>query len=112
MKNVLVLMPVEARHKEKIEAAGKDCHIVYSRPDQVTEEMIRSANVIFGNPKAEMIGASENLEWLQLESAGTDAYIVPGVLNAKTVLTNATGAYTKAVSEHAFALTLMLQKKL
>ena len=66
MKNVLVLMPVEARHKEKIEAAGKDCHIVYSRPDQVTEEMIRSANVIFGNPKAEMIGASENLEGLQL----------------------------------------------
>ena len=58
MKNVLVLMPVEARHKEKIEAAGKDCHIVYSTPAQVTEEMIRSANVIFGNPKAEMIGAS------------------------------------------------------
>ena len=112
MKNVLVLMPVEARHKEKIEAAGKGCSIVYSSPNQVTEEMIRSANVIFGNPKAEMIGASENLEWLQLESAGTDAYIVPGVLNAKTVLTNATGAYTKAVSEHAFALTLMLQKKL
>ena len=38
--------------------------------------------------------------------------LYPGVLNAKTVLTNATGAYTKAVSEHAFALTLMLQKKL
>ena len=112
MKNVLVLMPVEARHKEKIEAAGKGCSIVYSSPNQVTEEQIRSANVIFGNPKAAMIGASENLEWLQLESAGTDAYIVPGVLNAKTVLTNATGAYTKAVSEHAFALTLMLQKKL
>ena len=112
MKNVLVLMPVEARHKEKIEAAGKGCSIVYSSPNQVTEEQIRSANVIFGNPKAAMIGASENLDWLQLESAGTDAYIVPGVLNAKTVLTNATGAYTKAVSEHAFALTLMLQKKL
>ena len=112
MKNVLVLMPVEARHKEKIEAAGKGCSIVYSTSDQVTEEQIRSANVIFGNPKAALIGASENLEWLQLESAGTDAYIVPGVLNAKTVLTNATGAYTKAVSEHAFALTLMLQKKL
>ena len=112
MKNVLVLMPVEARHKEKIEAAGKGCSIVYSSPNQVTEEQIRNANVIFGNPKAAMIGASENLDWLQLESAGTDAYIVPGVLNAKTVLTNATGAYTKAVSEHAFALTLMLQKKL
>lgn len=112
MKNVLVLMPVEARHREKIEAAGAGCNIIYARPDTVTEEMIRSANVILGQPKADMIGASENLEWLQLESAGTDAYIVPGVLSGKTVLTNATGAYTKAVSEHAFALTLMLQKKL
>ena len=76
MKNILVLMPVEARHKEKIEAAAKDCSVVYSTPAQVTEEQVRKANIIFGNPR------------------------------------NATGAYTKAVSEHAFALTLMLQKKL
>ncbi|MER2150419.1 MAG: D-2-hydroxyacid dehydrogenase [Candidatus Limivicinus sp.] len=112
MKTVLVLMPVEARHREKLEAAGAGCSFVYSSPQQVTEAQIRSANVILGQPKAGMIGASENLEWLQLESAGTDAYIVPGVLSAKTVLTNATGAYSKAVSEHAFALTLMLMKKL
>ena len=112
MKNVLVLLSVEERHKKKIEAAGAGCSIVYSSADQVTEEQIRGANIILGNPKASMIGASENLEWLQLESAGTDAYIVPGVLHEKTVLTNSTGAYTKAVSEHAFAMTLMLQKKL
>ena len=112
MKKVLVLMPAEARHREKLEAAGAGCSFTYSTPAEATEAEIRSANVILGNPKAGMIGASENLEWLQLESAGTDAYIVPGVLSAKTVLTNATGAYSKAVSEHAFALTLMLMKKL
>ena len=112
MKKVLVLMPVEARHREKLEAAGTGCDFIYSSPDKVTREQVQSANVILGQPKAEMIGASENLEWLQLESAGTDAYIVPGILSTKTVLTNATGAYSKAVSEHAFALTLMLMKKL
>ena len=112
MKNVLVLMPVEARHKAKLEAAGAGCSFIYCKPEEVTEEQIRSANAILGQPKADMIAASENLEWLQLESAGTDAYVKPGVLNAKTVLTNATGAYSKAVAEHAFALTLMLQKKL
>lgn len=112
MKNVLVLMPVEARHKEKLEAAGAGCRFTYSRPEQVSAEAIRSANIILGQPQAEMIGASEKLEWLQLESAGADAYVKSGVLNEKTVLTNATGAYSKAVAEHAFALTLMLQKKL
>lgn len=111
-KTVLVLLPVEARHKEKLEAAGAGCRFVYSDPDAVTAEQIQAANIILGLPKADMIRASRNLEWLQLASAGTDPYIVPGVLDPETVLTNATGAYSKAVSEHAFALTLMLTKKL
>ena len=112
MKNILVLLPVEARHKEKLETAGAGCRFVYSSPDAATEEQLQAANIIIGLPDAGKLHASENLEWLQLASAGTDPYIVPGVLNAKTVLTNATGAYSKAVSEHAFALTLMLMKKL
>lgn len=111
-KNVLVLLPTEARHREKLEAAGAECCFVYSRPDEVSLEQIQAANVIIGQPKPDMLRASENLEWLQTASAGVDPYIVPGVLAAKTVLTNATGAYSKAVSEHAFALTLMLIKKL
>ena len=60
MKNVLVLMPVEARHKEKIEAAGKDCSIVYSTPDQVTEEQIRSL----------MTAVPTNLQQLILHAKG------------------------------------------
>ena len=70
MKNVLVLMPVEARHKAKLEAAGKGCCFTYCTPGEVTAEQIQGANAILGQPKAEMIAASENLEWLQLESAG------------------------------------------
>lgn len=111
-RNVLVLLPVEARHKEKLETAGTGCRFAYSDPDTVTAEQIQAANIILGLPKADMIKASKNLEWLQLASAGADPYIVQGVLDPKTVLTNATGAYSKAVSEHAFALTLMLTKKL
>lgn len=112
MKNVLVLMSVEDRHKKKLEGAGSGCHFVYSSPEAVTDQEIQKANVIMGQVDADRIRASENLELLQLESAGTDAYILPGVLNSKTVLTNATGAYNQAVAEHAFALTMMLIKKL
>ena len=111
-KTILVLMPVEARHKEKLEAAGAGCSFVYSSPGEVTAEQMQAANIILGQADPAKLHASPKLEWLQLESAGTDAYIVPGVLDAGTVLTNATGAYSKAVSEHAFALTLMLMKKL
>ena len=112
MKKVLILMELNAAQREKLEAAGAGAVLRFSLPDRVSEDEVQEANIIIGQPKAEMIRASERLELLQLESAGADAYIVPGVLNEKTVLTNATGAYSQAVAEHAFAMTLMLQKKL
>ena len=111
-KRVLVLLPLEERHRRRLEAAGEGCCFEYSRPAEADGEMIRRANIIFGKAKPGLIGASENLEWLQLDSAGADAYVKPGILHEKTLLTNATGAYSTAVAEHAFALTLMLQKKL
>ena len=112
MKNVLVVIPVQEKHRARLEEIGKDCVIVYSSPKEVTAEQVAEANVVIGNIPANLIQASENLELLQLDSAGTDAYIVPGVLAKKTVLCNSTGAYSRAVSEHAAALTMMLMKKL
>ena len=112
MKNILVALPVQDRHKAKLEAAAPECRFVYCGEDGATKELVQDANIIVGNVPAGLIGASDKLELLQLSSAGTDAYIVPGVLAENTILTNSTGAYGKAVSEHAFAITLMLQKKL
>lgn len=111
MKNILCILPVEKRHREKLEkAAGQAINFVDA--DKLSEAQVKEANIIIGCVPAEYIGGSENLELLQLHSAGTDPYIVPGVLAEKTVLTNATGAYSKAVSEHALACLLTLQKKL
>ncbi|MCR5090963.1 MAG: D-2-hydroxyacid dehydrogenase [Oscillospiraceae bacterium] len=110
--NLLVLLSVDTEQKKRLESIASGCTVVYADPEEVTEEQVTRANIILGNPPAAMIRGSENLKLLQLESAGTDAYLAPGVLNAKTALCNATGAYGPAVSEHAFALTVMLMKKL
>ena len=74
--------------------------------------MIEAADVIIGNVKPDRLHAPERLQWLQLNSAGADAYVKPGILRSTTMLTSATGAYGKAVAEHSFAMLLMLQKKL
>ena len=111
-KTVLVVVPAEERHKEKLEKAGKGCRFVYSSHTGVTEEQIAQADAIIGTVPAAMIHASPRLSLFQLNTAGADPYVVPGVLSENTVLCNATGAYSKAVSEHAFAMMLMLQKKL
>ena len=112
MKNVLVLLPVQERHKEILRAAGEGCELTFVPADEVTEAQVQAAEVILGNPPAELLKASEQLKLLQVSTAGTDPYIAPGVLGPHTLLTNSTGAYSQAVAEHAFALTLMLQKKL
>ena len=112
MKQILVNMELEPRHKQKLEAAAPGCAFTYAPGAALTEEQVRSADIIIGNPPPAWIAASPRLELMQFFSAGADPYIKPGVLHPDTRLTNATGAYGKAVSEHALAATLMLMKKL
>ena len=112
MKKVLCVLPVEQRHKEKLESAAKDCKFTYVPAKDVTEEQVQSAEIIVGCVPASMIKESKKLELLQLNTAGTDPYIVPGVLGKNTVLVNATGAYSKAVAEHGLAMYFTLHKKL
>ena len=110
MYKVYVMLPARQEHRERLAAAAKNCEIIYS--EKLSREQIADADIIIGNPSPGKIKASPKLKLLQLFSAGADPYLPEGVLNENTVLTNATGAYSKAVSEHGFAQTLMLQKKL
>ena len=112
MKKVLIAFDIQEKEKaafqEAVDRTGRDCELVFTPPAEVTAEQIQQANFILGNVPPQMIGASEKLDVLQVFTAGTDGYAVEGVLADKTVLCNGTGAYGLAVSEHAFALTMML----
>lgn len=116
MKKILIALDIEEKDKtafrKAAEAAGADCEFVFTSPADATEEQVAQSCFIVGNVSPKKIAASENLDVLQLFSAGADPYMPKGVLAAKTALCNATGAYGQAVSEHAFAMTLMLIKKL
>lgn len=112
MKKVLVTLPLEAEHKEQLLAAGAGCEMIFLDLGEVTEADIAAADILIGNVPAGMISGAPNLEWVQLGSSGADAYVKPGVLHPATKLTNSTGAYSKAVAEHALAATMMLQKNL
>lgn len=112
MKNILVTLPVNEAQRARLDAAAEGCQIAYIQAGQVTVTDIAEADVIVGNVPANLIQKSERLELLQLNSAGADAYIKPGILAKSTVLCNATGAYSRSVAEHAVALTLMLMKNL
>ena len=116
MKTILIALETEEKDKaafrQAAEAAGADCSFIFTTAEAVTEEQIAQASFLLGNVSPKKLAAARELDVVQLFSAGADPYLPKGVLPERTALCNATGAYGQAVSEHAFALTVMLIKKL
>lgn len=112
MKKILILVPVEPEDKSFLESKYPGAVFTYSSLELVTEELILEADIIVGNAPADMVSKNTHLELLQLNSAGADEYIRPGVIRGNTKLANATGAYGLALSEHMLGMLLMLLKKL
>lgn len=112
MKNVLVVMPFQQAHKDYIESIGTGCSFTYSSISDATDEQVAQADIIIGNASPEQVRGAEHLQWMQLNSAGADPYCGNGVIRPGTILTNATGAYGLAVSEHMVAASMMLCRKL
>ncbi len=113
-KRVLVTLPLDEEQKEDfsklIEDAGGCASFI--REHDVMACDIAGTSVIIGNIPAHLLHAPASLEWLQTSSAGYDHYLAEGRLSPHTLLTNATGAYGQAVSEHMLASLLCLMKKL
>lgn len=112
MSRILVVIPVEEKHKKYLEDIGKSCQFEYARVKTVTEEQVRRADIIIGNVSTAMLKEADCLKWIQLNSAGTDGYCSPGILKDGVILTNATGAYGLAISEYMVGMSFMLQNKL
>lgn len=111
-KNILVLIPVNEKHKQMLEEKAPSSVFTYETRATVNVAQVQRANIIIGNVAAEMIEGSLNLEWLQLESAGTGTYINDGVMPDNAILTNASGAYGLAISEYMLGVLLELFKNL
>ena len=50
MKNILVNLQVEPRHKAKLEAAAPGCAFTYAPGKELTREQVEKAQIIIGNP--------------------------------------------------------------
>lgn len=111
MKHVIVTIPMEEEQKQRLEQQLPDAEYAYVKADLVTDQQLEQAEIILGNLPPERIAIASKLEWLQLNSSGSDAYVKPGVLRKGAALTNSTGAYGLAISEHLLAQTFFLKKK-
>ena len=112
MKTISCLIRLSENEKSEFQAAAGN-NKIYFFDGELTEEqrpIVENSNVIIGNPPASWVAGSTALEFLQLQSAGVDAYV--GSLPQGVLLANATGAYGLAISEYMVGMIFGIYKKL
>ena len=106
--NILFVTPIP-EDKKSLFTAIPGARIIFKDRASVTAEDLEGIDAVLGNLPAPLVSAAESVRWLQLDSAGADPY---RALPERIVLTNASGAYGEAISEHLLACTLAVMKKL
>ncbi len=110
--NILVTIPYAEEEKERLAKICPDAVFTFSTPDDADASIVSEADIILGNVKPTTINMSPRLKWLHLSFAGADTHTAEGVLSPDTILTNSSGAYGIAISEHMLGMLLMMFKKL
>jgi phosphoglycerate dehydrogenase-like enzyme len=77
-----------------------------------TDSEEAEAMVWLGSPSGLAEVLHENVGWVQLHSAGVEAWMESGVVDGRRVFTSAVGAYAGTVAEHALALMLAGARRL
>ena len=82
---IVVAMPVTEEHKKWLNAAAGDYPVYFADNQaavgvQVPEDVLSDTEIIIGNLEPELVKKAPHLRWMQLNSAGTGAYIKKGVL--------------------------------
>lgn len=114
MKKIVCLLHLSPKEQERFRLTAGEHQIRFlsheDLKDPENQNYLFDANMIIGNPPPKLIRHSTSLELLQLQSAGTNAYLedilLPGVL-----LANATGAYGLAISEYMVGMVFQIYKK-
>lgn len=125
-RRALVLLPAGSSLRERLRESAPDFEFVFATPEEAAHpdcicpqrseeelsELCRGCEVVIGAAPLDALQSSSELRFLQLTTAGTEPYAVPGKLDERITIANATGAYGTAVAEHMLASLLMLWKKL
>lgn len=112
LNNILVTLPLDKEQKVKIESISPASQFTYRPASQVEESEIGNYDAILGNVPVELLKHAEQLKWNRLGGVGTEGYDQAGAMPEKAVLTNAAGAYGRAVAGQAFGMLWTLMKKL
>ena len=115
MIKAAVLFSCDSAQKEMLETAGKG-RVEFMYIDGVRREkrleLLREAEIVFGEPGIREIRECPRLKWIQMSWAGTDVYTMREGFPRKVKVTNAKGCFQVVIGEYIVAVLLELCRNL
>ena len=110
--NIRMALAAKPHHRELLESCAPNAKFTYKPANEVSDEELAAYDAILGVVPPARMNKAKSLKFVQLSSAGSDAYMAPGVLPEGAVIANATGSYGLAISEYLMGVLLSLSKRL
>ena len=96
-----------------LKSVSPGVNIMYPGADQVTDEYLREADVIFGWPDPARLSIAGKLKWLHTPSAGIDTYADQSIFANKDVfVTRSKDVFNIQIAEHIIMLFLAVSRGL
>lgn len=87
--------------------------VVHTPADLETDStLISQVEVVYGGLGRSRIAEATALRWLQLSGAGVNGLITPEIRDSELIITNASGIHAEPITEHMFAMLLMVTRNL
>lgn len=115
--NVLILVPFNEEQVEAVrQAAGPDAHVDVFPQGLQGEQLanaLAKADVVIGEPDADVLSGVEGIKLVQMTWAGADRYTRrPELFPKGTALCNAVGAFGHIISQHVVGQILSITMNL
>lgn len=112
MIKVLITVPCrESVKTQLLQTFSHQCHMVFAQEDAaVIARELPEADAVIGEPDPALLSDARRLRWMQITWAGADRYT--GNFPSHVILTNASGAFGRIISEYTLGMILSLYKRL
>ena len=112
MIKLLITIPCKASVKESLLGEFSDRYeIIFAQGNKdIIACELKEAEAVIGEPSPKLLPEAKNLKWMQITWAGADRYTRNFPENV--VLTNASGAFGRIISEYTMGMILAQYKRL
>ena len=112
MKKLLITVPCKQDVTESLMEEFSGCYdMVFAQGDkEIIARELPHAEVVIGEPSPKLLPTAKNLKWMQITWAGADRFTAN--FPKDVILTNASGAFGRIISEYAVGMILSQYKNL